>query len=214
MGKRTLDFSNVKEQGDFAPRHVEEGDYTATVTKFSETTKKDDSNKTMWVFTIVLDDKPSGRYPYYCTLNEEALWKIRNLLVAGGFKVPKKRISVDPEKVVGKKIGVHMVDDEYNGQMKSVVDAVFPTSDAEENTVSDDSDDDEEEDTPPPKKSAKKRKPEPEPEEDDEDDEDDEEEPPPPPKKSKKGKVKPAPKPDPDDEDDDDDDLEVDDEDL
>lgn len=216
MATRTLDFTNVKEQSQFRPTHVEEGDYTARIVGFNEQAKKDDPSVMMWVFAFKLDGKSSGTYPYYCTLNEDALWKVRNLLVAAGISVPKSRMKVDPAKLVNKTVGVSMVDDEYNGQMKSVIDAVFPADDAVEDTGNPDTDDEEEEEPEEePVKPARRKKakpaPEPEPEEDEDDEEDEEEEPPPPPVKKRKGKKAPPPPPE---DDEDDEDLDVDDDDL
>lgn len=192
--KRVLDFSNVKERGQYNPKHVEDGIYKAKITAVEEGLSKSDNEQ--WIFTVILTDYPSSAYPYYCALNADALWKVRNLFVACGVEVPKKRMNVDPAKLVGKFFYAEMVEDEYEGRMKSVVQNVMSASDykkfIDENSEepeepkrskkarpADDEDEedfeDEEEETPPPAK--KKRRPAPEPEEDDEDEEEEEEEP-------------------------------------
>jgi len=170
-----LDFTNVKEAGAFNPRRQKAGDYKAKVTSVVDAESKKDG-KPQWLFGIQVN---GATYPYYCKLEESSLWKIRNLLIAAGVNVPKKRVKVNPNIVVGKTIGVTLEDDEYEGKLKSVVQATFPTSELSEDDIPDedeDAEDDEEDEAPPRKTKA--------PAEDD-DDEDDEEEPPPPPKKAR-----------------------------
>lgn len=190
-----IDFTNVKEGGNFNPKRRPEGDYKAKITKVEDAESKKDG-KAQWLFTIQVG---SGTYPYYCKHEENQYWKIRNLLVAAGMTVPKKKVKVDPNKLVGKFIGVTLEDDEYEGKKKSVVAATFPVSELEDEDVedeADDADDEDEDDEPTPPKKAKK----PPVEDDDDEDEDDE---PAPPKK----KAKPAPVEDDDDEDEDEDDT-------
>ena len=145
---KVVDFSGVKDRGNFNPKQVAEGDYAATIVKVEDTqSKKDD--EFMYVFTIKLDKFSQNSYPYYCKLTENQLWKLRNIAVAAGLNVPKKRMKFDPNKIMGKKIGVTMADDEHEGKMKSTIDSVFPMSeladgpDMEEDNSTDDGDFDE-----------------------------------------------------------------------
>jgi hypothetical protein len=156
---KVLDFTNVKERGDFNPKHVEPGDYTAKITKVVETKAKDDED--MWVFTIVLDEHPRSNYPYYIKLVENQLWKLRLLFSAVGVNVGTRKVKIDPNKLVGKVLGVAMEDDEYEGRLKSVVLETFPVDEvggAAEGDVEPEEDEIEEEEIeePAPKKAAKK----------------------------------------------------------
>ena len=229
-GKATaaiIDFSNVKERGNFNPKHIEPGDYAATITKVEQTAAKGDGEP-MWVFTIVLDEVARASYPHYCKLVDNQFWKIKALCTAAGITVGQRKVKLDPNKLVGKQIGVGMEDDEYEGRLKSVIVDVFPADEVdgaarESEEEDDDLEDDEVEEEPTPKK-RRAKKPEPEPEEDDEeeedeDDEDEEEdEEPEPPKRRRAAKKAPAKKatvskrrrPADDDEDEDDDELEID----
>lgn len=191
-----VDFTNVKEGGGtFNKKHITPGDYKAKVTKVEDApSRADDVNQ--WLFTIQIG---TGTYPYYCKHQENQYWKIRNLLIAAGIAVPKKKVKVNPNVLVGKTIAVTVDDEEYKGNMQSVIRATFPVSELgaqadDEDNASDDDDDDD--DTPPVKSKKAAAKP-----ADDDDDEDDDEEPAPPPAKKKK----PAPAPVEDDDDDDDD---------
>lgn len=214
---KVLDFSGVKDGGgNFRPRRRAEGDYYAHVAAVADHTSKEGNEG--WVFTIKVDGDSRATYPYYCNFDDSQLWKSRNLCIAAGIKVPSGRAKLDPNKLVGRPIGIALVDDEYEGRVKSQIDAVIPLDDIEDARNEkgkassakaksrkaddeDDEDEDEEEDEKPAKskaKSSKKRQPEPD---DDEEDEEDEDEPP-----AKKGKAsKKSKRRDDDDEDEDED---------
>jgi hypothetical protein len=166
-----LDFTNVKEGGNFSKRHQPAGDYLGKIIKVADAKSKSDGVD-MWLYTIEVN---GATYPLYCKLQENQLWKVRNLFVAAGKNVPKKRVNVDPNSVVGRPIGVTLEDEEYEGKMQSVVQATFPTSELDPSSLSegDGDDDDDDGETSNPATAP--------------DDDDDEEEAPKP-KKSKKGK--------------------------
>ena len=199
--KKILDFSNVKEQGNFNPRNVPEGDYIAKVTAVDEGESR--SGTDQWIFTFEVEGVRGGKYPYYCGLVENQLWKIRNLFTAAGITVPKKKVGVDPNKLVGKIVGVELVDDEYEGRMKSVINSIFDKSEVGESDFVADEEEDED-DVPAPKKTAKKKAAPVVEEDDDEDDEEEEEEAPAPKRRAKK-KVAPVEVEEDDDEEDEDD---------
>ncbi len=149
---KVVDFTNVKDSGArFNKKRVPEGEYLAKVVKV-EDSKTKSTEEFQWLFTIQLVDHPTARYPYYCKLVDNQLWKIRNLLVAAGISVPKKRVKLNPSVVVGKTIGVVMEDDEYDGKLQSVIASTIPTSEvtgsaaeADDEDVADDEVEDDEE---------------------------------------------------------------------
>lgn len=142
MGAKTttVDFSGVKDRGDHNPKQVAEGDYAAVITDVKDgKSKKDDGFQ--YVFTIKLKKYSQYSYPYYCKVQDNQLWKLRNIAVAAGLNVPKKRQKFDPNRVVGKSVGVTMVDDEpYQGRVKSTIDAIFPISELADGPEMDDDD--------------------------------------------------------------------------
>jgi hypothetical protein len=165
-----LDFTKVKEGSTFNKKRQKEGDYEAKITAVADAPAKSDGVM-QWMFTI---QAGAGTYPYYCKHAENQLWKIRNLLIAAGMNVPKKRMKVDPNKLVGKTIGVTLEDDEYDGKPQSNIAATFPASELSNDDIPDEddnldpADDDDDDDTPPPP-AAKKKAPAPVEEEEDED---------------------------------------------
>lgn len=174
---RSLDFTNVRESSGINPVRMEAGDYLATVKGINERESKSSGNP-MWEFVIGLNDRPSAVYAYYCVLSAEQLWKVRNLLIAAGINVPKKKVKVDPTRVVGKTIAITLEDDEYEGKEKSTIAAVFSASELapQPEPVDDVEDDDEieveveeEVEEKPKRKPRAKKAPEPEPVDEDED---------------------------------------------
>lgn len=171
---RTVDMSKVKERS-FNTKHLPEGDYKAKITKVED--HKSKANNDQWLFTITITDGQGkgASYPYYCGLEENQLWKVRNLMVAAGFNVAKSKMKLDPNKAIGKAIGITLIDDEYDGKEKSVIDNVMPVGEVGDAVEDADDSDVEAEEKPKKDKKNKKEKTAPEPE-------------PEPAKKEKKGK--------------------------
>lgn len=232
---RAVDLTNVKEGGNFRPRRKPEGDYRGKIVKVDDHLKE--GKLPGWVLTIQVDGDARSSYPYYLNPEAKQAWKIRQVCVAAGINVKMARIKFDPNKLVGKPIGLSLEDDEYDGRPKSSIGEVFPIDQVspsaneeaeeveedidtdEEEYEEDEPEEEEEEEEPPapaPKRRTRKPAPPPEPEEDDE--EEGEDEPAPPPRRRRTTtpptkKVAPARKQPvvPDDEDDDLDNLDTDD---
>lgn len=127
---RKLDFTNVKERSQINPLRQAEGDYLARIESVEDYVSQKDETNEMWLFIISTpEDNGRATYAYYCGFTEKQLFKIRNLFVAAGVPVPKKMANLNPNKIVGKEIGIALVDDEYEGKPKSTIDVVFPASD-------------------------------------------------------------------------------------
>lgn len=214
---KVLNFEGVKEGSNIRPRRKPEGDYYATIVEVKDH-KSGKTGDEMWLFILKIHGDTSASYAYYVGTDADSLWKVRGLFVAAGINVPAKRLKADPNKLVGKTVGISLVDDEYEGRPKSAIDSVFPADDmddpmneragkgsakskAKPADDDDDIEDDEEETKPVRNKGKAKSKP--VVEDDDDDDDDDEDEPPAKKSKSKKSKAKPVEDDDDDDEDDD-----------
>lgn len=142
-----LDFTDVKDGGaSFNKKRVPAGDYLAKVTKVEDRPVKG-TEEPQWLFTIELTEKFTDRkFPYYCKLVPNQLWKVRNLFLAAGLAIPKKKVKLDPNKVVGKTIAITLEDDEYDGKMQSTVSQTFPANELDDTGVSDEDEDEEYED--------------------------------------------------------------------
>lgn len=181
---KALDMTDVKEGGNFNKKRIPSGDYLAKVLKVedAQVKKGDNQGADQWLFTVQIVKFPSAKYPYYCTLVPNQLWKVRNLAVACGMTVPKKRFKLDPNKLVGKNIGVSIEDTEYDGRDQSEITGVFPAAELEDydgptgtNDSEDDGDDGDEDEAPARRPAKKASRPAPEPEDDEEEEETEEE---------------------------------------
>jgi len=144
---RVVDLTNVKEGGNFNKARIPSGDYLAKITKVEDAVAKDHVDQ--YLFTIQIAEHSATKLPYYCKLQENQLWKLRNIFIAAGKVVPKKKTRVDPNQIVGKLIGVTIEDAEYEGKEQSEIAGVFPAAelgDAASVTTADDGDDEPDED--------------------------------------------------------------------
>lgn len=186
--KIRVDFGGVEKEIGRRTRHIPEGDYIAKIASVErKKNKAGDAYYLSWKLQVVEtpqgSKKQAGTPLYYITsLKPEALFNLRNVIFAiTGKNVAGKAVDLDPTSYVGKKVGITVEDDEYDGKIRSSIADIVPAEAllTEEDTDEDDEDEDEDTD-----------------DMDDVDDEDDEEEEKPKTKK-KKGKKKQ------DDEDDD-----------
>lgn len=124
---RTVDMSNVKEGGNFNKNRIPSGDYLAKIVKVEDAVASGDKTP-QYLFTIQIVSHSATKLPYYCKLQENQLWKLRNIFIAAGKTVPKKRVQVNPNLIVGKLIGVTLEDAEYEGKEQSEIAGVFPAA--------------------------------------------------------------------------------------
>lgn len=195
---KIVDFSNVKDRGNYNPKHVTPGDFRGKVTAVADEPARDGTD--MWTFTIETPAIPRATYPYYCKLAENQFFKLKALFEAAGTAVGKRKVKVDPNRLIGKEIGFALEDDEYEGRLKSVIVEVFPASEVDDTDSSDDDEDedlepDEDEEEDAESDDEEEDEAEEEPEEEEEDAEEEEEEEPEPPRRrtAKKAPAKKAP---------------------
>jgi hypothetical protein len=141
-------MSNVKDGGQFNQSRIPAGDYAAIITKVEDAvtnkTKKDS-----WLFSIKIKSRSQSVFRYQCILEENMLWKVRNLAIAAGKTVPKKKLKLDPNQLVGKVIGVTVEDaEDYKDKEQSEIVAVFPAAELndDDQLTTDDADIDDEDD--------------------------------------------------------------------
>lgn len=133
MAKISIDFSDVKAPT-YTAAHQEPGVYNAEIAGVELAKAKKDGTD-MLVFAI---ECGPGRYPYYCKIVPNQLWKLRELIEAAGTKVPSKVVQIDPEKYVGKKINVELEDDTFYGKLRSRIARVAKFSEVDLKVQEDD----------------------------------------------------------------------------
>ncbi|QBZ72902.1 hypothetical protein SEA_PRINCEPHERGUS_33 [Microbacterium phage PrincePhergus] len=143
--KIRLDFSKTEERSGWNTKHITEGLHKMKVESVQETEAQDGT--AMLVYALVPADPKlkTRRFPYYCKLQQNQLWKLRDLLVASGISVPKKAQMIDPNGPVGKFIAAEVEDDTYQGNLRSTVNGTYGLDILDEDGDSSTPDADEEE---------------------------------------------------------------------
>jgi len=126
--KIRLDFSKVEERSGWNTKHIDEGLYPMTIASVEETEAQDGTDMLVFALVPTSSKIKTRRFPFYCKLQQNQLWKLRDLFVAAGIPVPKKAQQIDPNKVVGKTVAVEVVDDSYKGTIRSTADSVYELS--------------------------------------------------------------------------------------
>ena len=137
--KIRIDFSKTEERSGWNTRQIPPGLYKATIASVKETEAQDGTAMLVYGFRPTSSRFRTRLFPYYCKLQQNQLWKLRDLLVAAGERIPKKALNIDPNKVVGREIAIEVEDDVWDGKVRSQVQAVFSAEMAEEDPVAEDS---------------------------------------------------------------------------
>lgn len=124
---RTVDTTGVNENaGNYASNmRVPEGEYVATITDVQD--KESKSGDPFWVYRLSLVARPRATYDFWVPLEggSKKMWKLFRLFKVAGSPLRAGRSKVDPNKVLGKTIGVFLSDSEYNGKEQSEVGEIF-----------------------------------------------------------------------------------------
>ncbi len=124
MAKFKIDFSGVEDVdfGEIAP-----GKYLA---KVKEITKEEGSSYPYLKWNLVIaSGKAKGLHINHITsLSPKALFNLRHTLLAIGLKVPKSAVNIDPDKLVGKTLGIETYMKDFDGKEYANVKKVFPAS--------------------------------------------------------------------------------------
>jgi hypothetical protein len=142
--KTVVDFSNT-DSGNSRVR-IPEDNYRAKVKTVKHETSKAGNPMLVWEFEIA-EGKFKGRVLIDRTvLQENSLWKLKQLLEAMGITVPSKRIALDLSRYPGRELGISVVDDEYEGRISSKVGDYMDVDVLDGGDIEDDEEEDEEED--------------------------------------------------------------------
>lgn len=144
--KIRLDFSKVEERSGYNSRQMPEGLYEAKITGIVNKDAQDGTAMLVYAISPTQAKYKTRSFPYYCKLQQNQLWKLRDLFVAAGETIPKKATQIDPEKVIGAKIAIEVGDDTGQYDDRSVIVSVYPLSALEDLDEDEDEDEDLEDD--------------------------------------------------------------------
>lgn len=139
--KIRIDFSKTEERSGWNTRQIPAGIYKAEIVSVKETEAQDGTGMLVYGFRPAHSKFRTRMFPFYCKLQQNQLWKLRDLLVAAGETIPKKALNIDPNKVVGREIAIEVEDDVWEGKVRSQVQAVFSAVMAEDDELEREEDD-------------------------------------------------------------------------
>ena len=141
--KIKIDFTTTEESSSWNTKQIPEGLHAAKVASVQETEAKDGTDMLLFGFKLKEPKYKTRNFPFYCKLQQNQLWKLRDLLVAAGEAVPKRALNIDPNKIVGRDIVIEVEDDTYNGNVRSTVVGTYASSILEDESPAEDEDEDE-----------------------------------------------------------------------
>jgi len=147
MAKRIrLDFSKVEERSGWNTKHIPEGLHEMEIVAVDDKEANDGTD--MLTYALVPTDPryKTRRFPWYCKIQPNQLFKIRDLFVAAGIPVPKKALNIDPDKPIGKLVAAEITDATGQYEGRSEVNGIYELSILGDggSSPSDDDEDDEE----------------------------------------------------------------------
>ena len=141
--KIKIDFTKTEDSSSWNTKQIPEGLHAAKVASVQETEAKDGTDMLLFGFKLKEPKYKTRNFPFYCKLQQNQLWKLRDLLVAAGETVPKRALNIDPNKIVGRDIAIEVEDDTYNGNVRSTVVGTYASSILEDEAPADGEDEDE-----------------------------------------------------------------------
>lgn len=142
--KIRIDFSKTEERSGWNTRHIAEGLHKMKIESYQETEAQDGTAMLVYALVPEASAFKSRKFPYYCKIQQNQLWKLRDLIVAAGGTVPKKAVQIDPSSIVGKFIAAEVEDDVYQGNVRSQVNGTYALSILEDGEGQPSDEDDEE----------------------------------------------------------------------
>lgn len=142
--KIRLDFTKVEERSGWNTRLIADGLHEMEIVSVQETEASDGTDMLVYALRPTAAKYKTRLFPFYCKLQQNQYWKLRDLFIAAGVEVPKKVVTLDPGKVVGKKIAAEVEEETGQYAGRSQVQATYPLDILDEDGGDSEPDDDEE----------------------------------------------------------------------
>jgi hypothetical protein len=143
--KIKLDFSKVEERSGWNTRQMPEGIHKMKVVSVEQTEAQDGTDMLVYGFVPADERYKSRRFPYYCKLQQNQLFKLRDLLVASGQTVPKRAANIDIEAPVGHFIAVEVNDATGQYEGRSEINGTYGLDILDDDSSADSADDEDDE---------------------------------------------------------------------
>lgn len=136
-----IDMTGVEAGG---TSRVEDGDYTLEVQQAEKKNSSSGNPMIAWEFTVAKGEYEGAKIYHNTSLLPQALFNLKNLLLAMGVSVPNGKMKLDLDSYVGNLVGAEIMNEEYDGKKRPKVVDFYPTDDDDmEDDVEDDEEDEE-----------------------------------------------------------------------
>lgn len=143
--KIRLDFSKIEERSGWNTKEMPEGLHEMKVVAVEVGEAKDGTDMLTYALVPTNPKYKTRRFPFYCKLQQNQLWKLRDLIVATGGTVPKKVTSIDPDAPVGKLLAAEVSDETGQYAGRSTVDGTYSIDILDDDSDASAADEDDEE---------------------------------------------------------------------
>lgn len=121
MAEMVIDLSNYKDR--FGSR-VPEGNYLVQIEDIESDKSKAGNAMLVVSMRIIGGEQDGANLIDRLTLSDKAMFRVVAFLNGLGIKTPRKKIRIDPQRILGKKVRVDVADGEpFNGTVRSEIKA-------------------------------------------------------------------------------------------
>ena len=144
--KIRLDFTKVEERSGWNTRAMPDGLHQMKIESVQVTEANDGTDMLIYALRPTAAKYKTRLFPFYCKLQANQFWKLRDLATAAGMTIPKKVVNFDPESPVGKLIAAEVEEEVGQYAGRSQVQATYGLDilDGDDDASADDDTDDEE----------------------------------------------------------------------
>ena len=144
--KIRLDFTKVEERSGWNTRAMPDGLHQMKIESVQVTEANDGTDMLIYALRPTAAKYKTRLFPFYCKLQANQFWKLRDLATAAGMTIPKKVVNFDPESPVGKLIAAEVEEEVGQYAGRSQVQATYGLDilDGDDDASADDDTDEEE----------------------------------------------------------------------
>lgn len=126
--KLRLDFSKVEERSGWNTKVIPDGLHAMKIVGVEVGEAKDGVDMLTYALVPESSTYKTRRFPYYCKIQPNQLFKIRDLATAAGVTIPKKVVNFDPSSIVGKVIAAEVSEETGQYAGRSTIDGTYDVS--------------------------------------------------------------------------------------
>lgn len=116
-----VDLTNADNAG-----MVPEGNYRVRCIDVTQETSKQGNPMFVWTFIIVDGEYAGKEFKYFTAMTPAAIWKVSEAVISLGIGASGQIVRFSRSDVINKECGAEIIDDDYNGNKKSIITRLMP----------------------------------------------------------------------------------------